>query len=80
MSIDGFRFEGQDTTARKLRQRVTAYSEARIQSALEAGCQDMPALMAFMARRDNKMAAHIRKLGRKSAQTTDRIIKYGARR
>ena len=52
MSIDGFAFEGGDVTARQLRKRVTAYSEEKLQTALEHGCKSIPEVMAFLAKRD----------------------------
>ena len=58
MSIDGFAFEGGDVTARQLRKRVTAYSEDKLQPALEAGCKSVPEVMAFLAKRDAQARAN----------------------
>ena len=55
--MDRFAFEDGQISAGQLARRVTAYSEGALQSALESGCQSVPAVMAFLAARDYRLAA-----------------------
>jgi hypothetical protein len=55
--VDKFKFEDGDITARQLAKRVTAYREPALQTALENGCQSVPAVMDFLTRRDMERAA-----------------------
>lgn len=69
--IDGFAFEGGQVTARQLAKRVTAYSEAMLQTALENGCQNVPDVMAYLARRDARVQARTLAAARRGKATTD---------
>ena len=73
---DAFPFDGGQVTARQLRKQVTAYSEGALQSALESGCQSVPMVMDFLARRDaTKHAQHITR-SRKGAAAVRGTFKY----
>lgn len=73
--MDEFKFEDGFISARELAQRVTAYKEAALQTALENGCQTMEQLMGWLARRDAAKSAHHRSYSRRGAQSTDRLVK-----
>ena len=73
--MDKFQFDGGQITARRLRQQITVYSEGALQTALENGCQSVPAVMAFLARRDANSQARMQAAGRKSARNNDKLLK-----
>jgi hypothetical protein len=73
---DAFPFDGGQVTARQLRKQVTAYSEGALQSALESGCQSVPMVMDFLARRDAEKQAHRNTYCRKGAAATKGTFKY----
>lgn len=66
--MDSFAFNSGTITARRLRRLIPVYSEGMLQTALENGCQDVPAVMAFLARRDSAGRAAIVQGGRKAAR------------
>ena len=72
---DNFAFEGGQITAKRLRRQITVYSEGALQTALENGCQSVPAVMAFLARRDMASRARMQEAGRKSARNNDKLLK-----
>ena len=77
--MDSFSFDGGPITAKRLRKQITAYSEGALQTALENGCQSVPDVMAFLARRDAGSLAKMRAAGRKSALANDALLKgYGS--
>jgi hypothetical protein len=79
--MDSFSFDGGQITAKRLRRQITVYSEGALQTALESGCQSVPAVMAFLALRDMGAQARMQAAGRKGARTTDALIKkFGSAR
>ncbi len=76
--MDGFSFDGGTTTARALHKTITAYSEGALQTALESGCGDVPAVMAFLTQRDAQRARGAVKSGRRSAQITSARLGHRA--
>lgn len=75
MNVDSFAFDGGMVTAKQLARQVTAYKEGALQSALEAGCQSVPAVMAYLARRDAEQAAYHKARSRAGKAITDARIK-----
>jgi len=76
---DSFQFDGGQITAKRLRRQITVYSEGALQTALESGCQSVPAVMSFLALRDMNSQARMQAAGRKSARINDSLLKGGAR-
>jgi hypothetical protein len=66
--MDAFLFEGTKTTARALKQTMTAYSEGALQTALENGCQDRASVLDFLSRRENARDSARVMAGRKAAR------------
>lgn len=73
--LDAFKFEDGFITAKQLARRVTAYKEPALQTALENGCQSVPQVMAFMARRDAARTSAIRAGASRGARLTDALVK-----
>lgn len=69
MNIDGFPFEGGQVTARMLKGRGMAYGEGAIQSALEAGCETMPELVAHIERSQSEGYRRAYKAGAKAMRS-----------
>ncbi len=79
-ALDSFAFADGMTTARELSKTITVYSEAKLQSALEAGCKSVLEVMTYLAKRDSenyrKHVLKSRKGARASQAETRRILGY----
>lgn len=74
--MDAFQFDGGPMTARKLRRRITAYSEGALQTALENGCQSVAQVIAFLSAREAATKAKRTADCRKGAMVTKSMFRY----
>lgn len=74
--MDGFLFQGEQITARALREQIPVYSEGALQSALESGCQDIASVMAHLAKRDSARAKAAVVNGRKGRRVGPPVPMY----